>query len=238
LRPFTPHALRRFYTKGFEENDIHRRWAGLWLKQFKVRLYDGTFISLNKLRPRFSFQSLKRYSVRFAPVNLYMSALNWLMPERVAEKSKANHAYPIGGEYVVDVDHYLNYMPHSHRTTEEGVCEGCLENSREISLRLLDVMSSNYSKLEVVFSGRCGFHLHVLDFDPSDWTTFNEANPIKSHEVARLIYTKCLKQVCGGFDDDHGEKPFIIPFSVLDLEADVCDSVRLFPRLVTCIKAT
>ena len=138
MRPFTSFALRRFYAKGFEETDAHRRWVGLWRKQLKVRLCDGTFISLNKLRPRFRFQSLKRYSVRFAPVNIYVSALNWLMPERVAEKGKANHAYPIGGEYVVDVDHYLNYLPHSHRTTEDGVCEGCLENSKEISLRLLD----------------------------------------------------------------------------------------------------
>jgi hypothetical protein len=64
-------------------------------------------------------------------------------------------------------------------------------------------MSGNYSKFEIVFSGRRGFHLHVLDFDLRDWTTFNEANPIKSHEVARLIYTKYLGQVCGGFDDDH-----------------------------------
>ena len=64
-------------------------------------------------------------------------------------------------------------------------------------------MSSNYSKFEVVFSGKRGFHLHVLDFDLRDWTGFNEANPVKSHEVARLIYTRYLKQVCGGFDDDH-----------------------------------
>jgi hypothetical protein len=63
--------------------------------------------------------------VSFAPLNLYVSALNWLMPERVSEKGKANRTYPIGGEYVVDVDHYLNYLPHSHHTSGEGVCEGC-----------------------------------------------------------------------------------------------------------------
>jgi hypothetical protein len=57
--------------------------------------------------------------------------------------------------------------------------------------------------VERYLSGRRGFHLHVLDFDPSDWTEYNAANPIKTHEAARLIYTKYLKQVCGGFDDDH-----------------------------------
>ena len=67
MRPFIPHALRRFYSQGFEETDTHRRWPGLWMKQFKARLSDGSFISLSKLRPRFSFQSLRRYSVRFAP---------------------------------------------------------------------------------------------------------------------------------------------------------------------------
>lgn len=114
MKPFLPHALRRFYSGGFEETEAHRRWAGLWNKQIKLRLYDDAFINLNKLKPDFNFKSLKRYSTRFAPKNLYMSVLNWLMPERVSEKKKANHAFPISGEYVVDVDHYLNYLSHSH----------------------------------------------------------------------------------------------------------------------------
>jgi len=33
-----------------------------------------------------------------------MSALNWLMPERVGRKCKANGAFPVDGEYVVDID--------------------------------------------------------------------------------------------------------------------------------------
>ena len=65
-----------------------------------------------------SFQSLKRYSTRFAPVNLYMSALNWLMPERVADKPSSGVAYPTGGEYVVDVDSYLSYRKHNHRLVD------------------------------------------------------------------------------------------------------------------------
>jgi hypothetical protein len=55
LKPFIPHALRRFYANGFEETDAHLRWTGLWRKQLKLRLCDGAFISLNRLRPRFSF---------------------------------------------------------------------------------------------------------------------------------------------------------------------------------------
>jgi DNA primase catalytic subunit len=31
-----------------------------------------------------------------------------------------------------------------------------------------------------VFSGRRGFHIHVLDFSYKDWTYYNERNPIKA----------------------------------------------------------
>jgi len=37
-----------------------------------------------------------------------------------------------------------------------------------------------YSKIAVVFSGRRSFHIHVLDFNIRDWTSYNERKPIKS----------------------------------------------------------
>jgi len=49
-----------------------------------------------------------------------MSVLNWLMPERVAEKEKANKAYPIGGEYVIDVDSHLFWRSHYHKQMRMG----------------------------------------------------------------------------------------------------------------------
>jgi hypothetical protein len=199
----SPEKVQRFYAYGFNESDAHRAWSRLWAKQFKIRAMNGNFVSLNKLRNRFSFQALKRYCVYFTPANLYMSVLEWLMPERVAEKSRANRAYPVGGEYVIDVDHYLNWWPHGHHVDSDGICDGCLVNAREISLNLIDKIEENYSDIHVVFSGKKGFHIHVLDFDVRDWTHYNEADPIKSHEVARFIYTKHVKQTCGGFDDPH-----------------------------------
>ncbi|MHA2162624.1 MAG: hypothetical protein ACXABF_09385, partial [Candidatus Thorarchaeota archaeon] len=30
--------------------------------------------------------------------------MDWLMPERVGEKNRSNKAYPIRGDYVVDID--------------------------------------------------------------------------------------------------------------------------------------
>jgi hypothetical protein len=48
-----------------------------------------------------------------------------------------------------------------------------------------------------------GIPLHVWDFDVNDWTHYDEANPIKSHEVARFLYTKHIKGATGVFDDSH-----------------------------------
>jgi len=57
--------------------------------------------------------------------------------------------------------------------------------------------------MHMVFSGRRGFHVHVLDFDLLDWTHYNDRKPLKSHEVARYKYTRHLKAACGGFDRHH-----------------------------------
>ena len=64
-------------------------------------------------------------------------------------------------------------------------------------------MEENYSKIQIVFSGRRGFHIHVLDFDVRDWTRYDEKNPIKSHEVARFKYSKILASRCYGFNRAH-----------------------------------
>jgi hypothetical protein len=125
------------------------------------------------------------------------------MPERVGEKRKANHAYPIGGEYVIDIDDYLHWRPHYHYVGRDGACCGCLAVSRNVVLRLLDKIRENYSDVHVIFSGNSGFHIHVLDFDVRDWTHYNDRDPIKTHEVARFLYTKHIKAGCGGFDRHH-----------------------------------
>ena len=198
-----PIHIRRFYLNGFQETEVLKGWPGLWRKSFRARFEGRQFLKLNRFRPRLGFRSLKRLCIHLAPLHLYMSVLDWLMPERVGEKEKANHAYPIGGEYVIDIDSYLFWRPHYHHIDRDGVCVGCLRVSKEATLRLLEKIDENYSDLHVVFSGKRGFHIHVLDFEVGDWTHYNEKDPIKSHEVARFIYTKHLKAVCGGFDKYH-----------------------------------
>ena len=160
-------------------------------------------MSLNRLRPRYGFRSLKKALIHYAPANIYMSALNWLMPERVGKKAKGNHAYPVGGEYVVDIDANMFWRPHSHFKSREGVCIGCLRLAYDNTYVLVDKILENYDDVRLVFSGKRGFHIHVLDFNLRDWTRYNERNPIKSHEVAGLKYTRHLKAGCGGFDRHH-----------------------------------
>jgi hypothetical protein len=46
-------------------------------------------MKLNRLRNRLNFRSLLGFCVRYTPLNLYMSALNWLMPKRVGRKETA-----------------------------------------------------------------------------------------------------------------------------------------------------
>ena len=198
----TPEQIRRFYLQ-WVSSDVHNTWPNLWNKQFKIRTLGETFISLNKHRNRLAFSSLRRLCYEYAPRSVYMSVLNWQMPERVAEKRASVMAYPIGGEYVVDIDSYLNYKKHNHRTTEEGVCEGCIENSKQLTERLLDKIGENYRDIRIVFSGKSGFHIHVLDFELRDWARYDEKHPLKSHEVARFRYTKHLNGSVGGFDRHH-----------------------------------
>jgi hypothetical protein len=198
-----PHKIRRFYRRRFTEAVHHTRWPRLWSKHFRARLDDGHFFKLNRYRPRLNFKSLRKYCVKLAPVNVYMSVLNWLMPQKVGEKGKANRAYPIGGEYVVDVDIHLFYQPHPHYVGLDGVCTRCLSISRDATVTILDKLRENHRDIHVVFSGRKGFHVHVWDFDVTDWTRYDAGDPVKSHEVARLIYTRHIKGATGGFDDAH-----------------------------------
>lgn len=124
------------------------------------------------------------------------------MPERVGEKSSANRAYPIGGEYVVDIDVPQMWRPWNGHGTN-NLYEPGLQIAYDRTVELLDKIGENYSDIRIVFSGKRGFHIHVLDFSLRDWTRYNAVNPIKSHEVARFIYTHYLQASCSPFSKYH-----------------------------------
>jgi len=140
-----------------------------------------------------------------------MSALNWLMPERIGNKRASVEAFPVGGEYVIDIDSYLNYRKHTHRITEDRVCEGCLENSKQLTERFIDEVKENYRDIRIVFSGKSGFHVHVLDFEVRDWVSYDERHPLRSHAAARFMYSTILNDAVKGFDIHH----FILSADVL-----------------------
>jgi hypothetical protein len=186
--------IRRYYLQAFREQDYHKEWEGIWSKQYKIRLADGGFLNLNKLLPRLSFNSLKRFLIQFTPVHVYQSVLNWLRLDQVSLKSKSQAAPSLTSEYIVDVDSYLRYKLHPHFTEAEGICYGCLQIAKELTEEILDVVEENYNDVRIVFSGHRGYHIHVLDFDVRDFTIYLHKHPLKSHEVARFLYTEQLKE--------------------------------------------
>jgi hypothetical protein len=48
----------------------------------------GVFVSLNRFHNRIGFNKLREHCIKFKPLHTYMSILNWLMPERVGEKTE------------------------------------------------------------------------------------------------------------------------------------------------------
>jgi DNA primase catalytic subunit len=195
-----PHKIQQFYLRGFRPQ--LEGWPRIWNKQFKILTVQGTFLNLNKFDNRLSTRSLIALSAQHAPVGLYFSVMNWLMPERVGKKSSANKAYPFSGEYVVDIDVPQMWRPWNGHGTNNLYAPG-VQIAYDRTVEILDKIRENHSDIRIIFSGKRGFHIHVLDFNLRDWTRYNTRNPIKSHEVARFIYTHYLQSSCGQFGKYH-----------------------------------
>jgi DNA primase catalytic subunit len=133
--------IKKYYQDGFKEKRIHREWPQLWNKQFKIETPSNRFLKLNRIKDRLRFNSLKELCVEYTPLHLYMSSLNWLMPERVNTKEMSRYTYPIGGEYVIDIDRDMNYKPHRHHNTEDGICKECLGHAKELTEKILDIVT-------------------------------------------------------------------------------------------------
>jgi len=198
--------LKAWMVKRFYQNsslNVPNLW-NLGRKHFRVQVFDGRFVKLNKFRNRINERELKMFCVKLAPLHVYFSVLDWLFPERVGKKYKAKYAVPVGGEYVVDVDSYVLGLRHKHvRIGASKVCIECLKISRELAIQACEAIEEYYSKIAIVFSGRRGFHIHVLDFNIRDWTSYNEKNPIKSHEAARFKFTMLIAPETYTFDRHH-----------------------------------
>ena len=115
----TPGQTRAFYNS-WEEPDLYASWSGLWRKQYKFQMNDKRFLAINKKIPRLNHRKLKNTAIKLAPLHIYASALEYLRPEKVLSKTQSLRAYPVGGEFVVDVDAYMNFHKHRHKTEPEG----------------------------------------------------------------------------------------------------------------------
>ena len=193
-RLFETDEIKRFY-ENWREKPVHREWLHLWRKEFRAQLPSGGFVSLNRLRNRLNFRVLKRLCIERLPVHIYQSALNWVSPNRVGFNHMSHGAYPYSrSEYVMDIDAYLNYQPHSHCTRKNEPCIGCIQNAYDLTVKVIDVIEENYKDIKLVFSGRQGFHIHCFDFIVEDHTHMDAHNMVKSHEVARFQYTSQLAE--------------------------------------------
>jgi DNA primase catalytic subunit len=83
------------------------------------------------------------------------------------------------------------------------VCPECLELSKELTLQACYEIENYYSELAVVFSGKSGFHIHVLDFDYRDWVNYREKDPLWCHSASRFKFTKFLQPATHVFDRVH-----------------------------------
>ena len=177
--------VRRFY----QHTELKGEPWNFSRKHFRVETLNGVWVKLNRLENRLNPEELRGYLARYVPGHVYMSVTDWLFPERVGPKHKARSAVPIGGEFAIDVDSYLGRRAHRHSISPvTGVCEGCLEVSKHLALELCDRVLDHYSRVQVVFSGRRGFHVHVLDFSYRDWAKPNMGNPLKAMAAARFRY--------------------------------------------------
>ncbi len=174
-------------------------------KHVRVQVSDSRFVKLNKFQNRLNGRELRECCIRFAPVHVYMSVLDWLFPERVGKKYKGNYAVPFGnGEFVIDIDSYVLHRWHKHiRSTMWKVCALCLEISKHLAEQACWQIEDYYRDIHIVFSGRSGFHIHVLDFDVTDWSRKNLQDLVKAHEVARFRFSKVISLQTCCFDRAH-----------------------------------
>jgi len=105
---------------------------------------------------------------------------------------------------VVDIDSYVSHKRHQHRYAgKSGVCYECIEISRNLAVQACERIEGYYSNIAVVFSGRRGFHLHVLDFQARDWARYEPMNPLQSHAAARFRFLKLIEPATLAFDRVH-----------------------------------
>jgi hypothetical protein len=172
-------------------------------KHYRLVTLNRKFLKLNKFENRINNRELRKYCVKYVPAHVYMSVMDWLFPERVGKKYKANYCVPVSSQFVIDIDAHDRRKYHWYHICESKPCPECLELARRLTIQACEILEQYYSKIVIVFSGNQGFHIWILDYNFHDWTHYNEKDPIKSFEVARFKFTKLLISQMYCFDRHH-----------------------------------
>ena len=65
-----------------------------------IETLNHKFVKLNTFENRVNPHELRHHCVKYAPIHVYFSVLNWLFPERVGKKYKCRYAVPMGARAV------------------------------------------------------------------------------------------------------------------------------------------
>lgn len=72
-----PEIVRAYYKNA--SLNIPSCW-NLSRKHFRIMVYGRRFVKLNKFENRINAIELKKYCLKYAPLHVYFSVLDWLFP--------------------------------------------------------------------------------------------------------------------------------------------------------------
>jgi hypothetical protein len=114
-------------------------------------------------------REIRREDSADMPIRIFWSASRWAYPKELFYSSYFNHLLRRG--LVFDIDGKVIHNDTCSCRIEPGktVCMLCINAAKTQTAALVDLLTSEgISGVEVVFSGRQGFHVYVLDSQISD----------------------------------------------------------------------
>jgi len=188
--PVLPRRLvRRFYRSPC--SSLSSIWS-LERKHIRLQLRNGAWVKAHRFYKRPDERSLRSLCAWLAPQKVFMSVLDFLRPELVGRKSKLDRALPVfAGQFVLDIDspgHLADTCVHGRR-----ICFLCLRRAKWLTIRAAEAIEWYYRDAEIVFSGKRGFHVNVLDFSPRDWTPRKGKSLSRFHSDSRFAFARMLQ---------------------------------------------
>ena len=158
-----PYLLPPALEEELQNGEHHFRFVSAYRRRGEVATFrnqvDKKIHSVSQV-----FRDINRQQQRgHLPVRVFWSVSRWLFPKELFFSSYSNYLVRRG--LVFDIDGRKIHNPSSPCELRPGktICERCLVCAKTMTLQLLRVLSSRgLSGLQVVFSGRQGFHVYVL----------------------------------------------------------------------------